>query len=137
VDGTNGEPIELGGQTVLRIGERGDKELLSEALRRLAVANGWWRADGSDSVKSAIVRADGRDLAELIRDLYAGLIELIESFTVEVTGIEVDGLLRGDSGLVTWATVLIEPLNRPIAAPAAIVDIERTQLGLEIVIKRN
>lgn len=95
------------GRATLRVGEPTVEATIHRALTGLLAAAlpGWSPAVASG--RSAPIRAEAASLVGVVADLYGAAVDRIEGLGVAVAGIEIDGLVRSDVGLVAWGRLLI------------------------------
>jgi hypothetical protein len=95
-----------GGRADLEVAAASETALLGEALRGLLAA-------ASDGVgrepcgRSVSLRGEARALGELAIALFDALIARIEDFEIAVAGVEIDGIVRSEDGLIGWGNVAI------------------------------
>lgn len=114
------------------------EKLIHEALAALlGRAIPGWRPSPTPSDRSVPIRAEAADLAEVIADLYGAAIDQIEGMGIAVAGVEIDGLLRSDIGLIAWGRVTAAegqpaPLRRLTIVAAAVSEGDDGGLRLDL-----
>lgn len=73
----------------------------------LAAALPGWRPQPGDADRSVPIRAEAAGLPEVVADLFGAAIDQIEGVGIAVGGVEIDGVLRSDVGLIAWGRLTV------------------------------
>ena len=110
MDGTFGTEGARGpsGAAPIAVEAADEAGLIGAALTALLAAAlpGWQPSDGG-SARSVPIRAEAAGLPEVVADLLGAAIDQIEGIGIAVGGVEVDGVLRSDVGLIAWGRLTV------------------------------
>jgi hypothetical protein len=92
------------------VNANGEREIVASGrsiVAALTAALGPLASGGEESGRSVRVRAEGRTASDLLVELVEAIQDEAGSMRAAIAGIEMEGMVRSDRGLVVWGLVHI------------------------------